>query len=50
MDLEKLNREDHGGGEGEKKLQRGREANRKRLLITENKLRVDEVQGRGDNG
>ena len=32
--------EDHGGGEGEKKLQRGREANHKRLLNTENKLRV----------
>ena len=31
--------EDHGGGEGKKK--RGREPNHKRLLITENKLRVD---------
>ena len=30
--------EDHGGGE---KLQRGKEANHKRLLKTENKLRVD---------
>ena len=33
--------EDHEVGEGEKKLQRGREANHKRLLKTENKLRVD---------
>ena len=31
--------EDHGGGEGKKK--RGREPNHKRLLKTENKLRVD---------
>ena len=31
--------EDHGGGEGKK--QRGREPNHKRLLKTENKLRVD---------
>ena len=30
--------EDHGEGKG---LQRGREANHKRLLNTENKLRVD---------
>ena len=34
--------EDHGGGEGGKKLQRGKEANHKRLLNTENKMRVDE--------
>ena len=40
MDLEKLNRR-HGGGEGDKELQREREANHKRLLRTENKLRVD---------
>ena len=34
--------EDHGGGEGgKKKLQRGKEANHKRLLNTENTLRVD---------
>ena len=35
--------EDHGGREGEKYSyeQRGREANHKRLLSTENKLRVD---------
>ena len=31
--------EDHGGGEGEKR-KRGREANHKRLLNTEKKLRV----------
>ena len=33
--------EDRGGGEGEKKLQRGKEANCERLLKTENKLKVD---------
>ena len=33
--------EDHEAGEEEKKLQRGREANHKRLLNTENKLKVD---------
>ena len=33
--------EDHEGREGEK-IQRGREANHKRLLNTENKLKVDE--------
>ena len=45
--------EDHGGEEGEKKLKRGREANHKRLLNTENKLRVDGgggAQRRGENG
>ena len=44
--------EDHGGGEGEKKLQRGTEANHKRLLKTENKLRVDGCgrEGRVDDG
>ena len=42
MDPEKLNRRPWGlGGKGEKKLQRGKEANHKRLLNTENKLRVD---------
>ena len=30
-----------GEGKGKKKLQRGKEANHKRLLKTENKLRVD---------
>ena len=34
--------EDHGGGRGEKeKLQRGKEANHKRILKNENKLRID---------
>ena len=46
--------EDHGGGEGEKTLQRGREgANHKRLLNTENKLRIDGggvVRGAGKVG
>ena len=41
MDLEKRNRRPWERGRG-KKLQRGREANHKRLLNTENKLRVDE--------
>ena len=36
---------DHGGGEGGKKLQRGKEANHKRLLRTEKKLRVDGGEG-----
>ena len=40
MDPEKLNRGPRGRGRG-KKLQRGMEANHKRLLSTENKLRVD---------
>ena len=41
MDLEKLNRRPWGG-KGEKSYkQRGREANLKRLLSTENTLRVD---------
>ena len=40
MDLEKLNRRPWGRARG-KKLQRGREASHKRLLNTENKLRVD---------
>ena len=39
--------EGHGGGERGKKLQRGREANHKRLLNTENKLRVDGGWQRG---
>ena len=43
--------EDHGGvGRGEKRLQREREANHKRLLRTENKLRVDGGWGRGESG
>ena len=39
--------EDHGGGE---KLQRGKEANHKRLLKTENKLRVDGEWEGGEGG
>ena len=42
--------EDHGGGEGGKKLQRGKEADHKRLLNTENKLRVDGGGGEGKLG
>ena len=41
MDLEKLNRRPWGKGRGKNSYkQRGREANCKRLLNTENKLRV----------
>ena len=39
MDPEKLNK--RSWGRGRKKRERGREPNRKRLLKTENKLRVD---------
>ena len=35
---------------GEKKLQTGRKASHKRLLNTDNKLRVDGVWGRGESG
>ena len=43
--------EDNGGREkGGKKLQRGKEANHKRLLNTENNLRVDGGWGRGESG
>ena len=38
-----------GGGEEGKKLQRGREANHKRLLDTENKLRVNGGGERGES-
>ena len=37
-----------GEGKGEKKLQRGKEANHKRLLDTKNKLRVE--WGMGERG
>ena len=48
VDLEKLNRRPWGKGREENSYkQRGREANHKRLLNTENKLRVD---GRGGEG
>ena len=39
-----------GEGKGGKKLQREKEANLKRLLNTENKLRVDGGWGRGESG
>ena len=43
--------EDHGGREGEKSYkQRGREANHRRLLNTDKKLRVVGDWGRGENG
>ena len=44
MDPEKLTR--RPWGRGRKKKQRGREPNHKRLLKTENKLRVDWGGGR----
>ena len=47
MDPKKLNRRPWGRGRRKKKLQRGREANHKRLLNTENKLWVD---GGGERG
>ena len=52
MELEKLNNRPwvREGGKNSYK-QRGREANHKRLLNTENKLRVDgEGRERGENG
>ena len=39
-----------GKGKRKEKLQRGKEANHKRLLKTENKLRVDGGWGRGESG
>ena len=46
MDLEKLNRRPWEKGRGKNSYkQRGREANHKRLLNTENKLRVDGEAG-----
>ena len=44
--------EDHGGNEGEKNSykQRGREVNHRRLLNTENNLRVDGGGGEGKMG
>ena len=51
VDLEKLNR--RRGGKGRRKnsyKQRGREANHKRLLNTENKLRVGRCGGEGKVG
>ena len=45
MAVEKLNRRPRGKGRGKIVTKTGREANHKRLLNTENKLRVD-----GENG
>ena len=42
--------EDHGRREGEKIVSKKGEANHKRLLNTESKLRVDGGSGRGENG
>ena len=42
VDPETVNRRPWWGRWGKIKLQRGKEANHKRLLNTENKLRVDE--------
>ena len=43
--------EDHGGREeGKSYKQRGKEANHKRLLNTENKLRIDVEVGERENG
>ena len=50
VDPEKLDRRPWVGGRGKKKLQRGREANNKRLVNTENQLRVDRRWGRGESG
>ena len=47
MDPEKLNRRPLGKGSGKKNLQTGKEANNKRLLKTENKLKVDGGVGGG---
>ena len=50
MELEKLNRRPWGKGRGKNSLkQRGREANHKRLLNTEDKRRVDGGWGRGES-
>ena len=51
VDLEKLNRRPRGKGRGKNSYkQRGREANHKRLLNTENKLRVDGEWEGGESG
>ena len=49
VEVEKLKGRAWGRGRG-KKLHRGMEANHKRLLNTENKLRIDGEWGRGENG
>ena len=52
VDFEKLNRRPWGKGRRKNNSykQRGREANHKRLLNTENKLRVDGGVGEGKVG
>ena len=50
MNPEKLNRRPWGRGRGKKKLQRGREANHKRLLNTKDILRVDGGRREGKVG
>ena len=50
MDPEKLNGRPWGKGREKTKLKRGREADHKRLLNTENTLRADERLGRGEGG
>ena len=51
MELEKLNRRPWGKGRGKNSYkQRGREANHRRLLNTDKKLRVVGDWGRGENG
>ena len=50
VELEKRNRRPWERGRGKKKLHRGEEANHKRLLRTENNLRVDGRWERGENG
>ena len=51
MDLEKLNRRPWGKGRGKNSYKhRGREAHHKRLLNTENKLRVHGGGGAGKMG
>ena len=49
VDPEKFNRRPCGRGRG-KKLQRGKGANHKRFLKTENKLRVDGGEGKLNDG
>ena len=50
MDPEKLNRRPAGRGRGKKKLQRGKEANHKRLLKNEKKLNIDGREGKVGDG
>ena len=51
MDLEKLDKRPWGKGKGKNSYkQKGREVNHKRLLKTENKLRVDVGWAGGEGG